>query len=336
MASVPEIAALARARQLAAGVAVADGPNPRVGCVVLDASGLLVGEGAHHGAGTPHAEVVALAEAGDAARGGTAVVTLEPCHHVGRTGPCSQALLDAGIRRVVFGQSDPHARAAGGAEALRAAGVDVEGDVEAGEAMALNPAWTFAVTHGRPFVTLKTASTLDGRVAAVDGTSRWITGEDARRDVHRLRAACDAVLVGTGTAIADDPSLTVRDVPVPETGQPLRVIMGLRDLPPGSALLDAAAETLQVRSHDVEDVLAALHAREVRHVLIEGSPTVAAAFLRAGAVDEIVWYVAPALLGAGPPAMADLGIGGIESAVRLRDVSVVQMGADARISGRVG
>lgn len=336
MASESEMAAMARARELAAGVSLADGPNPRVGCVVLDASGHVVGEGAHHGAGTPHAEVVALAAAAAAARGGTAVVTLEPCHHVGRTGPCSQALLDAGIRRVVFGQGDPHAKAAGGGAALRAAGVDVEGGVAADEAAALNVAWTHAVTRGRPFVTLKTASTLDGRVAAADGTSRWITGDAARRDVHRLRASCDAVLVGTGTVLADDPSLTVRDVPIPETGQPLRVVMGQRDLPSGSALLGPEAETLHLRTREVDEVLAVLHAREVRHLLIEGGPTVAAAFLRAGAVDEVVWYVAPAVLGSGAPAMADLGISGISAAVRLQDVSVAQVGPDARISGRVG
>jgi diaminohydroxyphosphoribosylaminopyrimidine deaminase / 5-amino-6-(5-phosphoribosylamino)uracil reductase len=335
MASPQELAALARARELALSVSLADGPNPRVGCVILDAAGRVVGEGAHRGAGTPHAEVVALADAGVEARGGTAVVTLEPCHHVGRTGPCSRALTNAGIDRVVFGQPDPHALAAGGAQALSMAGVDVEGGVEAVECERLNTAWSFAVTHGRPFVTVKTASTLDGRVAASDGTSRWVTGEESRRDVHLLRSRCDAILVGTGTALVDDPSLTVRLVPVPETGEPLRVVMGHRDLQPDASLLHGAAQTLHLRTHDVDEVLSALALRDVRHLLVEGGPTIVSAFLTAGVVDEVVWYVAPALLGSGHSAMADLGIDTIDGAIRLRDVHVAQIGSDARISGRV-
>ena len=325
-----------RARDLAVSVVLADGPNPRVGCVILDSGGRVVGEGAHHGAGTPHAEVVALAAAGVKARGGTAVVSLEPCHHTGRTGPCSEALLAAGIHRVVYGQTDPHALAAGGSDALRAAGVDVEGDIDSDLAADLNRAWTFAVTQGRPFVTVKMAATLDGRVAAADGTSRWITGEEARRDVHRLRSECDAVLVGTGTVVLDDPALTVRDATVPLGGQPLRVVVGRRDIPEGARLRDEGAKTLHLRTHDVRAVMTALSERDIRHVLVEGGPTLIAAFLDAGVVDEVVWYVAPALLGAGAPALSDLGINTIDQVLRLRDVRVVQIGVDARISGRVG
>lgn len=335
MATDAELAAMQRARELAVSVTLADGPNPRVGCVILSPDGRVLGEGAHHGAGTPHAEAVALAAAGEEARGGTAVVSLEPCHHTGRTGPCTGALLAAGIRRVVYGQDDPHARAAGGSPALRAAGVDVEGDVEGDLAADLNRAWTFAVTRGRPFVTVKMAATLDGRVAAADGTSRWITGEDARRDVHRLRSQCDAVLVGTATVALDDPVLTVRDVTVPLGGQPLRVVVGRRDIPDAARILDGEAETLHLRTHDVGAVLSALTQREIRHVLVEGGPTLVAAFFDAGSVDEVVWYVAPALLGSGPAALSDLGITTIDKVLRLRDVSVVQIGMDARISGRV-
>ncbi|NAZ83340.1 bifunctional diaminohydroxyphosphoribosylaminopyrimidine deaminase/5-amino-6-(5-phosphoribosylamino)uracil reductase RibD, partial [Kineococcus sp. R8] len=298
-----------RALELAAR-GPATGPNPRVGCVLLDASGTVRAEGFHAGAGTPHAEVAALRALAGPAAGMTAVVTLEPCAHTGRTAPCTGALLDAGVTRVVVAAADPNPRAAGGAAVLRGAGVDVEVGVLAAEAERLNERWGTAVGRGRPWVTWKWASTLDGRAAAADGSSRWITGRAARADVHRLRAAHDAVLVGTGTALADDPALTVRadgaDVP---GRQPLRVVLGHRDLPVGSRLLDARAETLHLRTHDPRAALQALAAEEVRTVLLEGGPTVAAAFWRAGLVDEVVCYLAPALLGAGAPAVGDLGVG---------------------------
>ncbi|MEK9811095.1 MAG: bifunctional diaminohydroxyphosphoribosylaminopyrimidine deaminase/5-amino-6-(5-phosphoribosylamino)uracil reductase RibD, partial [Candidatus Nanopelagicales bacterium] len=257
-----------------------------------------------------------------AARGGTAVVTLEPCNHTGRTGPCTQALIDAGIARVVCAQSDPHAIASGGADRLREAGIDVEADVEADAAMALNREWSIAVARGYPFVTWKVATTLDGRVAAADGTSRWISGQESRRDVHRLRARCDAIVIGTGTVLTDDPTLTVRDAPAPLTGQPLRVVVGHTEVPQGARILDDAAPTLHLRTHDPRTVMNELAEREVRHVLLEGGPTLAAAFLAADLVDEVVWYVAPVILGAGPSAVGDLGIGTITEAMRLREVRV--------------
>lgn len=328
--------AMRRAIAAASSVDIPDGPNPRVGCVLLDPQGRVLAEGAHRGAGTAHAEVDALAQAGESARGATAVVTLEPCNHTGRTGPCSEALIAAGVARVVYAQADPHAIAAGGAVRLRAAGVDVDGGLLVDEAAQLNAAWTHAVTHGRPFVTWKVAATLDGRVAAADGTSRWISGDDSRAQVHRLRERCDAIAVGTGTVITDDPQLTVRDAQGRPTAiQPLRVVVGMRDLPPAARVLDDAASTLHVRTHDPAEVLAALAEREVRHLLLEGGPRLAAAFLSAGVIDEVVWYVAPLLLGAGAPALADLGIATLGDAVRLRDVRVEQVGEDARISGRI-
>ena len=204
-----DTALVRRALELAVLGPQAD-PNPRVGAVIVDRDGAVVGEGHHRGAGTPHAEVDALARAGERARGGTAYVSLEPCNHTGRTGPCARALLDAGVARVVHAQSDPGALTGGGADTLRAAGVEVVGGVLKDEALALNRAWTFAIVHGRPMVTWKFAATLDGRSAAADGSSAWITGPLARADVHDLRAECDAVLVGTGTVLADDPHLTVR------------------------------------------------------------------------------------------------------------------------------
>ena len=331
-----EVAAMRRALELAATPGVPLGPNPRVGCVLLAPDGDVVGEGFHRGAGTPHAEADALVHAGEHARGATAVVTLEPCNHTGRTGPCSEALLAAGVARVVMAQTDPNPQAAGGAERLRAAGVHVVEGVLAEEAAALNEAWSFAVTHRRPFVTWKAAATLDGRIAAADGSSRWITGPEARADVHELRARVDAVIVGTGTVLADDPHLGVRrDGEVVVGHQPLRVVLGRRDIPASARVLDGSAPSLHLRTHDPREALAELYARDVQHVLLEGGPTLAAAFVRAGVVDAVRWYVAPALLGAGANALGDAGMSTISAALRLQVTDVVRVGADVRIDARV-
>jgi diaminohydroxyphosphoribosylaminopyrimidine deaminase/5-amino-6-(5-phosphoribosylamino)uracil reductase len=331
-----ERAAMRRALELAATPGVPLGPNPRVGCVILGADGSEIAEGFHRGAGSPHAEAAALAEAGADARAATVVVTLEPCNHVGRTGPCAQALAAAGVRRVIFAQADANPVARGGAATLRDAGIDVVGGLLADEAGALNRAWTFAVEHGRPFVTWKFATTLDGRSAAADGSSRWISSPAARLDTHRLRAQCDAILVGTGTVEVDDPQLTVRDeVDDPLPRQPLRVVMGTRELAPGSRVLDEAAETVHLRTRDPHEALAALFGRDVQHVFLEGGPTLAAAFVAEGLVDELVVYVAPMLLGSGRSAVGDLGIGTIADALHLelRDVTVLpgHDGADANV-----
>jgi diaminohydroxyphosphoribosylaminopyrimidine deaminase/5-amino-6-(5-phosphoribosylamino)uracil reductase len=304
--------------------------------VLLDPAGLVVAEGFHRGAGSPHAEVDALGRAGDRARGATAVVTLEPCNHTGRTGPCAQALAAAGVTRVVYAQSDTNPVATGGAEFLRRAGVDVEGGLLVDEARALNRTWTFAVEHGRPFVTWKLATTLDGRSAAADGTSRWVSSVPARRDTHRLRALCDAILVGTGTVLVDDPQLTVRDeddVPLPRDRQLLRAVMGLRDLPADRRVLDDAAETVVLRTRDPYEALAELRARDRQHVFLEGGPTLAAAFLSAGLVDEVVCYVAPMLLGSGLSGVGDLGIESIGDALHLHmsDVTVLGAGAETNV-----
>ncbi|MFD0481152.1 bifunctional diaminohydroxyphosphoribosylaminopyrimidine deaminase/5-amino-6-(5-phosphoribosylamino)uracil reductase RibD [Kineococcus sp. GCM10028916] len=333
MAPAAELAAMRRALELAAR-GPTHGPNPRVGCVILAPDGTTLAEGYHHGAGSPHAEVVALQALSTSAVGAIAVVTLEPCNHTGRTGPCSRALLAAGITRVVVATPDPNPHAAGGIAELAAHGVDVEVGLLGEESRALNERWATAVGRGGPWVTWKWASTLDGRSAAADGTSRWITSAPARADVHRLRAEHDAVLIGTGTALADDPSLTVRRDGVVRGPQPLRVVAGLRDLPPGARLLDGDADLLHVRTRDPHVVLAELAAREVRTVLLEGGPALAAAFLVAGLVDEVVCYLAPALLGAGPAAVGDLGIRGMPDIARLRTTSVDLVGDDVRIVAR--
>ncbi|WP_372476660.1 bifunctional diaminohydroxyphosphoribosylaminopyrimidine deaminase/5-amino-6-(5-phosphoribosylamino)uracil reductase RibD [Nocardioides alpinus] len=325
--SEAERSAMRRALALAVTPGVPLGPNPRVGCVLLDADGTTVAEGFHRGAGTPHAEAAALAEAGDAARGATAVVTLEPCNHTGRTGPCSEALVAAGVRRVVFAQPDTNPVAVGGAARLRDAGVDVVGEQLVDEAAAVNRAWTFAITHGRPFVTWKFATTLDGRSAATDGTSRWVSSRSARLDTHRLRALCDTMLVGTHTVEVDDPELTVRDeVDQPVAIQPLRAVMGLRELPGDRRIFNDRAETVHLRTRDPREALARLHELDRQHVFLEGGPTLARAFLAAGLVDEVVTYVAPMLLGAGSSAVGDLGITTITDALHLHvtDVTVLQ------------
>ncbi len=325
--SEAERGAMRRALALAVTPGVPLGPNPRVGCVLLDPDGTTIAEGFHRGAGTAHAEAAALAEAGDAARGATAVVTLEPCNHTGRTGPCSEALIAAGVRRVVFAQPDANPVAAGGAARLREAGIEVVGGELVDEAQAINRAWTFAVARRRPFVTWKFATTLDGRSAAADGTSRWVSSRAARRDTHRLRALCDTMLVGTHTVEVDDPELTVRDeLDEAVAVQPLRVVMGMRDLAPDRRVFNDRAGTLRLRTRDPAEALARLYELDLQHVFLEGGPTLARAFLAADLVDEVVAYVAPMLLGAGASAVADLGIGTIADALHLHvtDVTVLQ------------
>ncbi len=334
--SAAERAAMSRALELAQTPGVPHGPNPRVGCVLLAPDGTTVAEGFHRGAGTPHAEVDALTRAGDRARGTTAVVTLEPCNHTGRTGPCARALVEAGVARVVHAERDPNPLAAGGADTLRAAGVAVAAGLMAEQAREVNRDWTFAVEHGRPYVTWKFATTLDGRSAASDGTSRWVSSPPARRDTHRLRGLCDTILVGTGTVLVDDPELTVRDEddrPLPRERQLLRAVMGLREVPEGRRVRNDAAETVLLRTRDPHQALVDLFERDRQHVFLEGGPVLAAAFVRAGLVDEVVAYVAPMLLGTGSAAVGDLGIGTIAEALRLTvsDVSVLGEGSDTNV-----
>jgi len=346
MASTAEVAAMKRAIELARAGLGSTSPNPVVGCVVLDRAGSVVGEGFHERAGAPHAEVNALAAAGERARGGTVVVTLEPCRHTGRVGPCTEALRTAGIVRVVYAVDDPDPVAAGGAEALRREGVDVESGVLLDEAERVNEAWLTTRRLGRPFVTWKYAATLDGRVAAADGSSRWVTGAEARADVHRLRAEHDGVVVGVGTVVADDPHLTARDADGRPIGrQPLRVVLDSAGRTPcDAAVRDGAAPTLILTAADVPPtadgldlraVLGILHEREVRSVLLEGGPTLAMSFVRADLVDRVVGYVAPSLIGGGGlPALAGEGAPSIDKVWRWRVDAVDRIGDDLRIEAR--
>ena len=321
-----------RAIELAARGLGSTSPNPVVGCVILAADGGSAGEGWHEYAGGPHAEVAALADAGLRARGGTAVVTLEPCAQTGRTGACTTALLNAGIARVIYAVSDPNPAMAGGAALLRAAGVEVESGVLEAEASRGNEAWLHAVRTKRPFVIWKYAASLDGQVAAADGSSRWITGPDARRDVHRLRSEVDAVAVGVGTVIADDPQLTVRSEP-PAARQPLRVVFDRTGRTPADARIhDHTAETV-ITSQSPEDALNGLYERGVVSVLLEGGPTLAGAFWEAGLIDKVIGYTAPALLGSGRfPVFLGGGIESIASAGRLELDDVTRFGDDVRLT----
>jgi diaminohydroxyphosphoribosylaminopyrimidine deaminase/5-amino-6-(5-phosphoribosylamino)uracil reductase len=329
--------AMRHALRLAETVRGRTSPNPAVGAVVLDASGEVAGTGATQPPGEPHAERMALAQAAGRARGGTAVVTLEPCAHTGRTGPCVDALIDAGIARVVYAVADPNPVAGGGADRLREAGIEVCAGVGADEAIrgALRP-WLHAMDTGRPFVTWKFASTLDGRIAAIDGSSRWISSAASRQDSHRLRATVDAVMVGSATALIDDPQLTVRDEDDKLADhQPLRVVLDRRHrVPQFARVLDEAAETVVLDTAAPQFALKALYDRGVRHVLLEGGPTLAGAFVEARCVDEVVAYLAPKLLGAGPAALGDAGITSIGDAIALEIEDMSRIGPDVRMTAR--
>lgn len=305
------------------------GVNPQVGAVILSSDGDVIAEGWHHGAGTPHAEVDALSKlAPGAAHGATAVVTLEPCNHTGRTGPCALALIDAGVSRVVYALDDPGAVSGGGADRLRSAGVSVDAGEQAGIAHSIIDGWLTAQRLGRPHVTVKWAQSLDGRAAASDGSSQWITGPQARADVHRRRAAADAIFVGTGTVLSDDPSLTARDGDVLFENQPVPVVIGSRPTPDDAAIRRHPQTPLFYDTRDLHSVLADLHSRGVQSVFVEGGPTLASAFIAAGLADRVLAYIAPVLLGGDRLALTDIGVGSIDAARRLTIDEWLPLGAD--------
>lgn len=301
--------------------------NPLVGAVIIDADGTFLAIGYHKGAGTAHAEADVINRLlGTGVKrdlsAATLIVTLEPCSHVGRTGPCTQAILDAGIGNVVYAVADPHQPAAGGAEILNNEGINVRMGLLAAEAEDLNRQWFVAVREHRPFITARLAQTVDGRIAAVDGTSQWITSKESRQDSHELRARVDAIVVGTGTVIADNPRLTARAADDTDSArQPLRVVMGMREIPADAAVrggtgTSGSSDFLALHTHDPAAVVRELQSRGVGHLMIEGGAKINAAFLAEGLVDELVVYLAPTLLGAGIPALTDLGIGTLSDAQR--------------------
>ncbi|MFD5224827.1 bifunctional diaminohydroxyphosphoribosylaminopyrimidine deaminase/5-amino-6-(5-phosphoribosylamino)uracil reductase RibD [Microbacterium sp. NPDC058342] len=319
----------AMTRALALAAQGPRGVNPQVGAIVLSPAGEVLAEGWHHGAGTAHAEVDALAKLSPgAARGGTAVVTLEPCNHTGRTGPCAQALIDAGISRVIYALDDPGDASSGGADRLRAAGVEVEAGEQAAVASELVSDWLTVQRLGRPHVTVKWAQSLDGRAAASDGSSQWITGPAARADVHRRRAASDAIVVGTGTVLADDPALTARDGDALLPHQPIPVVIGSRPTPPDAAVRRHPRSPVLYDTHDLAAVLSDLGERGVQRVFVEGGPTLASAFIAADLADAVLVYVAPVLLGGDRLALTDIGVDGIQEARRLHVDEWIPLGDD--------
>ena len=325
-------AAMRLAVEQAESVKGATYPNPPVGAVILTHDGEVVGVGGTEPTGGAHAEVVALRQAGARAAGGTAVVTLEPCNHHGRTPPCVDALVAAGISTVVYAVTDPNAEAAGGAARLSGSGVTVVAGVLA-DVVASGPLreWLHKQRTGSPHVTWKFATSIDGRSAAADGSSQWITSESARADVHRRRAACDAIVVGTGTVFIDDPKLTARlpDGTLAER-QPLRVVVGEREISPDAAVLNDDTRTMVIRTRDPHEVIKALADRT--DVLIEGGPTLAGAFLRAGVIDRILAYIAPILLGGPITAIDDVGVLSIAHAQRWQFDGIEPIGPDILLS----
>ena len=329
-------------------------PNPRVGAVITDSSGTIVGEGAHAAAGAPHAEILALRQAASAARGGTAYVTLEPCSHVGRTPPCTEALIDAGLANVVVAVGDPDPRVAGsGIARLREAGVRVTADVDPATGESLDPGYFHHRRTGRPLVTLKVAATLDGQIAAADRTSQWLTSREARRDAHRLRARSDAVVVGAGTLRSDDPRLDARADGYAGP-QPLAVIIaGETPLPENASVYDRGPVIYRTRAHGDEpagaelvtvpgveqaDLAAAikdLGGRGVLDALVEGGPRLAGELLRTDLVDRVVVYLAAKLAGGSGLPMFGGTWRTLTDAIDMDILDVTTLGPDVRITAAI-
>jgi diaminohydroxyphosphoribosylaminopyrimidine deaminase/5-amino-6-(5-phosphoribosylamino)uracil reductase len=327
-------AAMLRALELAA-LSPLYGENPQVGAVLINDAGEIIAEGWHKGAGTPHAEIDALknlAAKGLTAAGLTAVVTLEPCNHTGKTGPCSQALIVAGVKKVVFGTYDPGTAEGGGRFTLEEAGIEVISDILRDECVQLIAPWFTNKFNIRPYVVIKWASSVDGRTAATDGSSKWITGAEAREDVHARRAASQAILVGTNTVELDDPELTARkaDGSLYEN-QPLRVVVGKRALKSDSRFFNSDSETVQFETHDLNDVMQKLFERGIRQVFVEGGAEIESQLIALGLADEFLIYVAPKLIGGPATAIRDIEVKSMDQAVDLEFIEIKKLGADILI-----
>jgi diaminohydroxyphosphoribosylaminopyrimidine deaminase/5-amino-6-(5-phosphoribosylamino)uracil reductase len=311
-------------------------PNPIVGAVIINSTGEIIAEGFHNRiASDDHAEVVAIKAAGNNAQGATIVVTLEPCNHIGKTGPCTQAIIDAGISTVVFAVNDPNAIASGGADKLRAAGIKVIEGILKEEAALSNRAWLMKIKKNRPFFTWKVAATLDGKVAATDGTSKWISNETSRGDVQTLRRQSDAILVGTKTVIADNPHLTPRGDFAGYTQNPIRIICGEQELPLDSHVFDDAATTQLVKTRDLDLLVEKLNDLGVNQVLVEAGPTLASAMLDHRLMDELVMYQAPSLLGSGKSFFSFGKESTIEKQLRMDHISTEVLDGDVKSVYRI-
>jgi diaminohydroxyphosphoribosylaminopyrimidine deaminase/5-amino-6-(5-phosphoribosylamino)uracil reductase len=314
-------------------------PNPIVGAVIIDDAGNVIGEGFYDRMNSKdHAEVVAIANAnqnGNKINGATIVVTLEPCNHSGSTGPCTQAIINAGISTVVFAVNDPNSVASGGADTLRAAGIKVIEGVLKAEAAYANRAWLMKIKKNRPFFTWKVATTLDAKIAATDGTSKWITNETSRADVQVLRRQADAILVGTNTVITDDPHLIPRGEFPGYAHNPIRVICGEQDLPKDAQVFDSAAQTVVVKSKDLDLLVAELNKLEINQVFVEAGPTLASAMVDHCLMDELVIYQAPSLLGSGKPFFTFDFPSTISNQMRLDHISTVVLDGDVKSVYRI-
>ena len=306
------------------------GSNPIVGAVVVDTAGKIIGEGFHKSG--PHAEVVALEQAAQLARGATLFVTLEPCNHHGKTGPCTEAIIKAGITKVVYAVRDPNALASGGAKALAAAGLEVEFNSEVTEIAHSNRAWLHKIKNNRPYFIWKIATTLDGRTAAIDGSSKWITGPESRAEVSQLRSESSAILSGTATALADNPNLIPRDLKRSEQKNPVRIVMGLREIPSEFNLHNEAAETVFLRSHDFSELLELCAERDFNQVFVESGSELGTALLKAGLIDELIIFQAASLLGSGLSFIGDLGATNINQKMDFLIRDVAQFGNDLKIT----
>ena len=311
--------------------------NPRVGAVILNEAGNVMAEGWHRGVGTAHAEVDALNKLRDAGInpvGMTAVVTLEPCNHTGHTGPCSQALIDAGIGRVVFAAWDPGQVEGGGRFTLEAAGVEVIGPLLQDEYRPVLLPWIVNKLNRRPYVVIKYASSLDGRVAAADGTSKWITGSDARADVHLRRSQSQAILVGSNTVLVDDPDLTARkpDSTLYET-QPKRFVVGQRELPASARIWQdhGFGPASQLHTRDLNQVMSTLWEHGIRQVFVEGGAGLESSLIAHGLADEFLIYLAPKLIGGPKTAIEDIEVNNIDQAVDLQIFETKALGQDILI-----
>ena len=301
-------------------------PNPIVGAVITTSTGEFISEGFHEGG--DHAEVVAINAAKDIPAGSIIYVTLEPCNHQGKTPPCTDAIIKAGLSKVVYAVSDPNPVAAGGAERLQGAGIEVVAGLGEIEARNDNRAWFTKVELDRPRITWKIASTMDGKVTASDGSSKWITGEPARADVALMRSQADAIVTSTATVISDNPGLTAKGL----GKNPVRIVMGTRELSKELQILGNDAETLLIKSHDFSDLIKISKDRGFNSLMIESGPTFGTALLKQDLVDEIVLFQAPTLLGSGAPAVGDLGITNISGRLDFEISDVEVIGADLKIT----
>ncbi len=311
-------------------------PNPIVGAVIIDGAGTVIGEGFHDRMKSQdHAEVVAIANATKNLKGATIIVTLEPCNHSGSTGPCTQAIIDAGISTVVFAVNDPNSVASGGADALRSAGIKVLEGVLKEEAAYANRAWLMKIKKNRPFFTWKVATTLDAKIAATDGTSKWITNETSRADVQILRRQADAILVGTNTVITDDPHLIPRGNFAGYSHNPIRVICGEQELPKDAQVFDSAAKTVVVKSKDLDLLVEKLNELEINQVFVEAGMTLASAMVDHCLMDELVIYQAPSLLGSGKQFFAFDLPSTISNQMRLDHINTVVLDGDVKSVYRI-